>query len=348
MEYTTEQYQQRIARQFEKFASLFNAGMHVLVVMHNFPDPDALASAAAFKYLAEELYKVKVSIGYGGNIGRAENKALLKRMKISLKQISRIKFSKYERIVVVDTQPGAGNNLIDTMRRYHLVVDHHPLRRDTKADIVIVEPGIGVTSSIFVECLRLSGLPVPMYLATALVYAISAETQNMKREAHDFDVRSYLYIYQFASVRQLSEIIHPKLPQTYFAALGRALNNAYIFRNLIYAPLNEVPNAEMVAEMCDFLLRRERIGWVLCTGKYKQNLYVSLRSSHKRANAGKIITKLVKNTRNVGGHEMSAGGFIPLPNNQKEYMTKLEEALAAQFGSLMGYESVVWKPLLDG
>jgi nanoRNase/pAp phosphatase (c-di-AMP/oligoRNAs hydrolase) len=348
MQYTTEQYRQRITKQFARFPELFQEGIHVLVVVHNFPDPDALASAATFKYLAEELYKVKVSIGYGGNVGRAENKTLVKKTKISLKRISRIKFTKYERIVVVDTQPGAGNNMINTKRKYSLIVDHHPLRRDTKADITIVEPGIGVTSSIFVEFLRLSGLPIPTPLATALVYAISAETQNMKREAHDFDLQSYLYIYKYASMRRLSEIIHPKLPQAYFTALGSALHNAYIFRNLIYATLGEVPNAEMVAEMCDFLLRRERIGWVLCTGRYKENLYLSLRLSHKGGNAGKVIAKLVKNTINVGGHEMSAGGFIPLQSNQKEYLAGIEETLAAQFGNLMGYEAVVWKPLLDG
>jgi hypothetical protein len=77
MQYTTEQYRQRITKQFARFPELFQEGIHVLVVVHNFPDPDALASAATFKYLAEELYKVKVSIGYGGNVGRAENKTLV-------------------------------------------------------------------------------------------------------------------------------------------------------------------------------------------------------------------------------------------------------------------------------
>lgn len=347
MPYTTEQYRKLIAKQFAGIPALFKEGMHVLVVVHNFPDPDALASAAAFKYLGEELYKVKVSIGYGGNVGRAENKSLIRNAKISLKRISRIKFSKYERLVVVDTQPGAGNNMIDIRRRYHLVVDHHPLRKDTKADIVIVEPDIGVTSSIFVECLRLSALPIPINLATALAYAISSETQNMKREAHDFDIQSYVYVYKYASIRKLSDIIHPKLPRTYFKAFAAALSNAYIFRNLVCAHLGNVPNAEMVAEMCDFLLRRERISWVLCTGRFKDNLYLSIRSSHKAAKAGKIITKLVNDTKNVGGHEMSAGGFIPLPNNQMEYLNELEEELTVQFSALMGYEAAIWKSLLD-
>jgi nanoRNase/pAp phosphatase (c-di-AMP/oligoRNAs hydrolase) len=347
MPYTKEQYEQRVAKALARFGSLFKENMEVLVVVHNFPDPDALASAAAFEYVAEELYGVKVSIGYGGNIGRAENQVLLRSTKISLKRMSRIKFSKYQRLVVVDTQPGAGNNMIDINRKYHLIIDHHPLRKDTDADIVLVEPGIGACASIMVEFLRLSDLPIPANLATALVYAIDSETQYMKREAHEFDIQAYVDIYKHASLRKLSDIMSPKLTHSYFESLLATLRNASMFRNLICAHLGDVPHAEMVAEMCDFLLRRERISWVLCTGRFKENLYLSLRSSHKRAKAGVIIRKLVKNSRNVGGHEMSAGGFIPLPNNQKEYVNELEQELTVQFSSLMGYEAAVWKPLLD-
>jgi nanoRNase/pAp phosphatase (c-di-AMP/oligoRNAs hydrolase) len=347
MTYTREQYEQRIAKTFAQFGSLFKQDMEVLVIVHNFPDPDALASAAAFKYLAEELYKVDVSVGYGGNIGRAENRVLLRNLNISLKSMSRIKFAKYQRLVVVDTQPGAGNNMIDIKRKYHLIIDHHPLRKDTEADIVFVEPGIGACASIMVECLRLSALPVPAHLATALVYAIDSETQYMKREAHEFDIQAYVNIYKHASIRKLSDILSPKLSHSYFLALLATLRNARVFRNLICAHLGDVPHAEMVAEMCDFLLRRERISWVLCTGRFKDNLYLSLRASRKGAKAGKIIRKLVKNTKNVGGHEMSAGGFIPLENNLKGYLNELEAHLTIQFSTLMGYEAAVWKPLLD-
>jgi nanoRNase/pAp phosphatase (c-di-AMP/oligoRNAs hydrolase) len=347
MPYTTEQLESHIAKAFTQFPSVFKENIEVLVVVHNFPDPDALASALAFQYLAQELFKVKVSIGYGGSVGRAENKALLKNTKIHLKHLSRIKYAKYDRIVIVDTQPGAGNNMAARRRKYHLVIDHHPLRGGVDADIILVEPGLGATASILVECLKLSTLPIPASVATALTYAISSETQNMRREAHDFDIQAYLYIYKYASIRKLSNIINPRLPQSYFVTMGATLRNAYIFRNLICTHLGDVPNAEMVAEMCDFLLRRERIGWVLCTGRFKDNLYISLRSYQSGAKAGKVISKLVHNTQNVGGHEMSAGGFIPLPNSQPEYLAELEQKLSEQFASLMGHSAAEWKRLLE-
>ena len=42
----------------------------LLIMTHNYPDPDALATATALAYLAEQGAKVKSRIVYGGSIGR--------------------------------------------------------------------------------------------------------------------------------------------------------------------------------------------------------------------------------------------------------------------------------------
>jgi len=72
----------------------------LLIVLHNNPDPDALASGLALSYLVKERYNIRSTIAYGGMIGRAENQALVREIKIPLKKIRRIRFAAYDKIVV--------------------------------------------------------------------------------------------------------------------------------------------------------------------------------------------------------------------------------------------------------
>ena len=188
----------------------------MLLVVHNNPDPDALGSAFALCYLAEQISGIKTSIAYGGSIGRIENKTMVSKLHIPLKQINRIKFSKYGCITLIDTQPSSGNNSFPNNLTCNVVIDHHPKRKNIKADLVVIYPEIGATASILVSWFTYAGINVPADVATALSYAIISETQHMYREATAFDIEAYLYIYPKSSLRKLANIINPPLPHDYY------------------------------------------------------------------------------------------------------------------------------------
>ncbi len=315
-----------------------------LILLHNYPDPDAIASAAALGYIAEQRSTVKASIAYGGNIGRVENRTLINKLNIHLKEINRVRLNKYDCFALVDGQPKASNT---PDIHYHIVIDHHPQRKDTKADLVIIKPGIGVTASIMVSWLEQCNLEIPSNLATALTYAISSETQDLGREATQEDISAYLTVFTKCSLRKLSQILHPKLPHSYFIALTKTMNRTYTFRNLICAHMGKIPNLEIVPEMADFLLKHRQKSWALTTGSYKNQLVISIRSSNRDAKAGEFIKKLVGNPDTVGGHDMIAGGYIPIDNESQKRIAKLEQDLSRKFASLQGYDNADWKPLID-
>lgn len=52
-------------------------GKKVLILTHNNPDPDALATGWALKFLLEKKFKVSSELVYGGIITRAENQAMV-------------------------------------------------------------------------------------------------------------------------------------------------------------------------------------------------------------------------------------------------------------------------------
>ena len=84
----------------------------VLILTHNNPDPDALASACGLAAIIQHFVSCRVQIGYGGIIGRSENRTLLKYLPIDPTPFSRIRGREQLAYSLVDTQPGAGNNVL--------------------------------------------------------------------------------------------------------------------------------------------------------------------------------------------------------------------------------------------
>jgi hypothetical protein len=115
--------------------------------------------------------------------------------------------------------------------------------------------------------------------------------------------------------------------------------------------LGEVPTPDIVPEMANFLLRHERIRWSLCTGIFNGELIVSMRSSNPKAKAGNLVrrmfaTRIKSGLNKVGGHDMSAGGRIPLQDFPEKDLNELENGLSQDFARLLGNKESQWKPLL--
>ncbi|NQU44025.1 bifunctional oligoribonuclease/PAP phosphatase NrnA, partial [bacterium] len=76
--------------------------------MQNYPDPDALASAAALREFAK-AEGISSTLTSGGVVGRAENRALLRYLRLPLRHMNKLDFSKFDAVALVDSQPDTGN-----------------------------------------------------------------------------------------------------------------------------------------------------------------------------------------------------------------------------------------------
>jgi nanoRNase/pAp phosphatase (c-di-AMP/oligoRNAs hydrolase) len=334
-------------KDLKRLDRMFKRSQHLLIVVHTNPDPDAIASASALKYLVEKRYSLETSIAYSGNIGRAENRAMIKELNIQMKQIAKINWVKYDRIALVDTQPGSGNNALPDDVKCHLVLDHHPARKMRKTEMSFIQPELGVLSSMLIEWLRVLEIEISSDLATALVYAINSESQNLNREVNKRDMDAYLHVYVRSNLKKLGRIMTPRLPRQYFISVAKTLQKAVTYKNLVTAHLGDVKSVEIVSEMADFLVRQERISWSLCTGRIKNRLIISLRSTNSKAEAGLFVQKLVKNSKNVGGHGMSAGGFIDINGLTQNDLEILENKMSKAFAELHNSTNPEWKSLIN-
>jgi nanoRNase/pAp phosphatase (c-di-AMP/oligoRNAs hydrolase) len=298
----------------------------ILIVIHDNPDPDCLASAMALRHLFVMKVNREATIAFSGMISRSENLAMAKELEIPLTPMGLVDFREFSVICMLDTQPGTGNNSLPPNIRVDILVDHHPMREmSRRCRWVDIRDDYGVTATILYEYLVTQGVYLGIKLATAIFYAIKSETQDLGREANKPDRDAYLKLFTLSNKKLLYEITHPKLPVEYFIMVNRALANTRVHGKLLITNLEKVSFPEMVAEMADFFLRMEGIDLVLAMGHYGDGMLLSLRTIRHDVNTGALIQRLVEGRGCAGGHGMMAGGRI---DNVSDSLAAIHEAEA--------------------
>ncbi|NVN93332.1 MAG: DHH family phosphoesterase [Desulfuromonadales bacterium] len=282
-----------------------------LIIIHDNPDPDCLASAMALRHLFVMKLNRDAVIAFSGMIGRSENIAMAKELEITLIPLAMLDLREFSVVCMLDTQPGTGNNSLPAECRVDIVIDHHPVRDISKScRWVDIRDEYGVTATILYEYLVAQHITIGTKLATALFYAIKSETQDLGREANRPDRDAYLRLFPLANKRLLYEITHPKLPVEHFRTIYRGLENAKIYGMLLVVNLMAISFPDVVAEMADYLVRLENVETVLSMGHFNDGVIISIRTTSHIHNAGEIIRRLVAERGTAGGHGMMAGGKL--------------------------------------
>ncbi|MBI2095039.1 MAG: DHH family phosphoesterase [Candidatus Omnitrophica bacterium] len=319
----------------------------LVVLTHDNPDPDSVSSAVTLAYLVANRLKIPAKVKYGGIVGRAENRAMIRNLGLRVSLLTESDFKAGVDFAVVDMQPKTGNSSFPKNRKPLIVIDHHSLRKTTKADFLDVRTEYGATATILTEYLLVSGLEIPQTIATALSYGISSETQDLGREAREKDIQAYLALFPLSNKKLLAGIEHPKLSRDHFITLSRALHHSFLYKNALATSLGEISNPDFVPFTADFMLRCERISWSLCLGRYKDRIIVSIRTTNAKGEAGRFLRRLIGKRGTAGGHGMIAGGQIHCTTMEHEHCTKIEEEIIQGFLKKLGYKDVAeMTPLL--
>ncbi|MFN2219519.1 MAG: DHH family phosphoesterase [Anaerolineae bacterium] len=309
--------QERLKKLLEACAGASQA----LILPHNDPDPDAIASALALRYLLEQRLGIQGHIVYNGIVGRAENKALVRYLNYPMERLDRSDLQAIRPIALVDTQPGAGNNALLPWIQAAIVLDHHPLREDTaNAVFADVRPKIGSTSTMLTEYLQTAEIEPPTSLATALFYGIKTDTLGLARGASPADVNAYFYLQTRVDVEALAEIEQAQLPIEYFQQLDSALHAVRIYGKVVVCYVGPAPRPDLAAEMADLFLRLRGIQWVVCIETYNDELIVAIRTRNPRGGAGELVQSIVGDQGTAGGHGSMAAGHVPLLGREPELL----------------------------
>jgi nanoRNase/pAp phosphatase (c-di-AMP/oligoRNAs hydrolase) len=304
----------------ERVAFLLNVvagGDRALICTHDNPDPDSIASAWALGRLIEEKTKIPSTLTYGGILGRAENRAMVRLLKIPLVPVHRLELDDFDVVALVDTQPEARNHALPADRvsgKKMICVDHHPARdRSRDADYADVGGDFGATSTLLTHYLHVSEIEAQKDLATALFYGIKSDTQDLGREVSNNDLWAYTHLISKTDMQFVSAIEHPRLPRAYFGVLMRAIQKAEVHGNVVSCDLGEVYVPDLVAETADRLSFAEGMRWSLVVGEYQDDIYASIRVNDRRYSAGKMVREVITSypKGGAGGHGSMAGARLP-------------------------------------
>jgi len=282
-----------------------------LILTHDNPDPDSIAAALGLRKVLE-TQGLEAVLGLGGIIGRAENRAMVRELKLDLVPLERLDLSSFAAFALVDTQPGTGNNSLPAERKCDIVIDHHPLRATTPNDIPWrdIRPDVGATATIVYSYLRELNIELDSQLTTAFLYALKSETRDLGREAGVEEKEAYVELMAGADFARLYSISNPKLGREHFVALDRALRAAVCWGELLAINVGALDYPDLVAEVADLMLPYDKARWVLCVGQHKGNVYLSMRTDLTNASAGSLIRRVVGARGAAGGHGMVAGGRL--------------------------------------
>ena len=285
----------------------------ILIVLHDDPDPDAIASGEALRYLLAEKLDIDGRLVYRGVIGRAENKALVDYLNLVLLQLPEGTYHPDKPVALLDTQPGAGNSPLPPDHPVPVVIDHHAPPPAEETDFFHdIRPWIGASSTILTQYLRAAHCKPTMKLATALFYGIKTDTRALSRDTSAADVAAYFHLLPFVEVEALVEIENAQVPIAYFRNLARALDGARVYGNVVVSYLEEMDYPDLAAEIADLFLRLEGVEWAICMGIHDGTLYLSVRARQEEADAARLAGIAAGERGSAGGRNTLAGGHIPL------------------------------------
>jgi len=308
----------------------------VLILTHDNPDPDALASGKALATLFKEAWNISSRLVYSGLIARAENHVMLNRLTPEWEHSGKLPdVNEYSAVAQVDTQPGAGNNRLNTILPAHIVIDHHhPIRE--KIELLPygdIRTDIGATVTMLYQYLDAAQIQPDPILATAMFYGLKTDTRGLSRGASPADEVAFVKLLHLLDQRELAKVELANLSHAYFRSLSRGLHGARIYGKAIVSCLGNMEQPDFAAEMADTLIRLDGVQAALCLGQHGDILHISLRTEPMKQHAGLIIQQVVVPPGKAGGHGTMAGGQIPLAGQDAEQLLK---AVEQRFLNVMG------------
>ncbi len=297
----------RLVRRYQED---FNKAERILILLHDDPDPDSLASALALRTILGRTRQTAV-IGAFAPVTRPENLRMIHMLDLKVKKLKEEDIGRFDRIAVVDIQPHYWGERFPAV---DLVIDHHPPQKGYKARFLDLRPNVGATSTILLEHLLASGNAVSERTATALLYAIKTDTLFLERGVHAADLRSFAFLYQRANLNILRKLEGQGITMERLAFIDRVRQQHIFEDGFLYSHLGEIPRDDLAPALADFFLQLDDVKWCAISGEVGGQVTLSLRNLGYQKSAGDVVKSVFGEIGNAGGHRSAAKAVIPVEN----------------------------------
>jgi nanoRNase/pAp phosphatase (c-di-AMP/oligoRNAs hydrolase) len=306
-------------------------GERHVVVLHDYPDPDAISSAFAHRLISAE-HGIEVDILYSGGISHQQNIALVRLLGIDLMEYDdSLDLEPYQAAIFVDHQGTTVEGIVSALEAANvpvlLVVDHHETQDRLNPEFSEIHKA-GSTATIYVHYLQQGAVEMDtarkghVTTATALLHGILTDTGGFTRAGSD-DFQAAAYLSRFRDAELLEQIMEQARSKQAMEIIRRALGDRVTVESFSIAGIGylRAEDRDAIPEAADFLLTEENVHTAIVYGilagdDQEETLMGSLRTAKFTLDPDEFIKEVLgKRTdgRSFGGGKPSAGGFaIPV------------------------------------
>ena len=303
------------ARAVLQYQRYFADADRVLILLHNDPDPDALASGLALRNLLRRT-KTTAIIGAMQGVTRPENLRMANMLDIQVEQVTPATLQEFDRIATVDVQPHYFGGLLDRAdlvdrppsratglqrrvqghpRRLRLDLDHpdrapacggrEHLRADRHGDALRHQVRHAVLRASHQSC-RPRGLHVPL--------PAGRRGADPKMEGAEITLERLAYVTRASQTGVLRE-------QVFTAFVG------------------EAPREDFIPYTADFFLQLEDVKWTIVAGIVGNTFILSVRNLGYSRNAGEFVKRWFGDVGSAGGHRAMAKAVVPVDRFRQKF-----------------------------
>lgn len=297
------------------------------IAIQDFPDPDAISSALAYREIAR-VFDIAADIVYEGLISHPENLALVNLLEIELTPYAEaLPLDGYDGAVFVDNQ-GTTTRLTSRFREAGVptlaVIDHHDPQDLLDPIFADIRP-MGAAATMLVEYLQ-SGVFLDLdptnaqhaSLATALMHGLYSETSGFVRAGRaEYAAAAYLSAYLDLDLLERVLCVQKSrgtMDVIQTALAGRTIRGGFSIAGVGYV---RWADRDAIPQASDFLLTEENVHTAIVYGIVagedgREVVSGSLRTNNATLGVDGFLKKaLGKDIRgkHFGGGRSRAGGF---------------------------------------
>jgi nanoRNase/pAp phosphatase (c-di-AMP/oligoRNAs hydrolase) len=335
--YETERFssQESKLEEFRQVLDRHRGEKHV-VILQDFPDPDALSSAWVYKLIAQR-YEIQCEIVYAGTLSHQENIALVKLTGLPLQrwtqQVIKSKdLSLYKGCVLIDNQ-GTTSHLMPILQEAKLpivaIIDHHSIQDDLHAEYVDIRTHTRATATILTQYIQAGLLKLDSTVtehvkcATALMHGLRSDT-NRLMQAQEEDFLAAAYLSRFYDAQLLNAVLQSSRSRPVMDVIERALKNRIVQNNFSIAGVGYLryDDRDAIPQAADFLVTEENVHTAVVYGivhdedEEVEIVVGSLRTNKITLDPDEFIKEAFGHDaqgRFFGGGRSQAGGFeVPI------------------------------------
>lgn len=288
-------------------------GYPVYIQTHNFPDPDAIASAYGLQKLLE-AYGIQSKLCYDGRIDKLSAAKMLDAFHLEMASYESLagQMQETDCIICVDTQKHGGN-ATDFIGDEVACIDHHPtfVPIDYRYQDIRIT---GACATLIAEYYAKLGIEPDKDVATALLYGIKMDTLQFSRGVTELDIQMFAFLFPRIDSQKLSDLERNNMEFTDLKAYGAAIESIELYNKVGFSSIPfSCPDA-LVAIIADFILALIEVEVAVIYSFREDGIKFSVRSEDPNIHAGNLLHEALADIGSGGGHASMGGGLIDQGN----------------------------------